>query len=613
MRMHRLRLAVAVSTLAILLSGSPVITSQPEQAAYAADSFSISAVKDGKADSSRTSFNFGALNVGDKRTENVMISNSGDRNLVFLIYSRFSYLAKDGQTRIISSTDSEPYGMSAWALFGSRKAAAFTVSVAVDKSVVVPLELTVAADAYPGAHSAAIVVQTTLGTGTVVVGKRVAMYMSATVNGTLRAAVNPSWINNSVFYEMNIRQYSTTKNFTGATAKLKDLKTLGVEAVILNPIFPIGKSKMQGTLGSVFATSDLSKVNPSLGTLTNFKSFMTTAKAAGLKVILTVPLDTAAIDHEWATTQSNWFKRNSSYVLDPVPSKADLAYYDYSQEELEQSVIEDLKYWVKETDIDGFIFSGATTVPLAFLDELTYRLQRTKSLVIGTTDEINAAYFKNSLTLTSNTKLLDTLTGLSKGTSTKAQLTTLLSSEVSKYKAPTLSLNHLSSYDTMEGGKTETARLGAALNLASMLTFTLPGAPVIFQGQEIANITALKPFDSSNITWPTKTPAAFAQYQKLVSLKTDNAALFNERYGGTSTALVTTSNSMFAFSRKLSSNTVLVVVNLSNKSLKAKFDSGVTATMYKYSDNKSVKMIAKGYELTIPAFGFEIFTNAVVK
>ena len=54
-------------------------------------------------------------------------------------------------------------------------------------------------------------------------------------------------------------------------------------------------------------------------------------------------------------------------------------------------------------------------------------------------------------------------------------------------------------------------------------------------------------------------------------------------------------------------------MNLSNKSLKAKFDSGVTATMYKYSDNKSVKMIAKGYELTIPAFGFEIFTNAVVK
>jgi hypothetical protein len=503
--------------------------------------------------------------------------------------------------------------LAAWALFGSKKAPAFTVSVAAGKSTVVPLEITVAKDAYPGSYSAAIVVQTTLGTGTVVVGKRVAMYMSARITGTLAAAVNPSWINNSVFYEMNIRQYSTTKNFTGAAAKLKDLKTLGVEALIVSPIFPIGKSRMLGTLGSVFATTDLSKVNPSLGTITNFKSFMTSAKAAGLKVLLTVPLDTAAIDHEWATTKSDWFKRNSSYVLEPVPSAAYLAYYDYSQQELEQSIIEDLKSWVVDTDIDGYIFTGATNVPLDFLNELTYRLQKTKSLVIGTTDKVSPTYFKNSLTLTSNSDLLESLTPISKGASTKAQLTALLNSQVSDFKAPTLALNHVSSYQTMVSGKTETARLGAGLNIASMLTFTFPGAPVIYQGQEVANLTALKPFDSSNIAWPTKKPATFAQYEKLVSLKTSNSALFNEKYGGTATSLTTTSNSLFAFSRKLSTNTVLVVVNLSNKALKAKFDSGVTATMYKYSDNKSVKMIAKGYELTVPALGFEIFTNAIVK
>jgi glycosidase len=437
--------------------------------------------------------------------------------------------------------------------------------------------------------------------------------MSASISGTLKTAVNPSWINNSTFYEMNIRQYSTTKNFTGAAARLKDLKTLGVEALIVNPIFPIGKSKMVGTLGSIFATTDLSKVNPSLGTLTNFESFMTSAKSAGLKVILKVPLDTAAIDHGWATTQSNWFKRNSSYDLVPVPSKAYLAYYDYGQEELQQSIIEDLKSWVLDADIDGYIFTGATDVPLDFLNELTYRLQTTKSLVIGTTDEVDSSYFKNNLTLTSNGELLKSLTSISKGTSTKAQLTTLLNSQVSDFQAPVLALNHLSSYETMEGGRTETSRLGAGLKIASMLTFTLPGAPVIFQGQEIANITALKPFDSSNIAWPTKTPTAFAEYEKLVSLKTANSALFNEKYGGTSTVLTTTSNSLFAFSRKLSSNTVLVVVNLSNKALKAKFDSGVTATMYKYSDNKSVKMISKGYELTLPALSFEIFTNAIVK
>jgi hypothetical protein len=613
MSKRRNRFLVSLATLAILLQISPSLNPQSEQPAYADDVFSLAVAKDGKADSSRTSLSFGALTVGAKRTENVLLTNRGDRNLVFLVYSRLSYLSVDGQAQIISGTDSQPYGMATWARFGTQKATAITVSVAIGRSVVVPVEITVAKDAYPGSHTAAIVAQTTLGGGTVTVGKRVALYMSASIGGALKPAVNPTWISDTVFYEMNIRQFSSARTFTGATARIKELKTLGVEALILNPIFPIGKSRMSGTLGSVFAASDLSKVNPSLGTLTSFKSFVTTAKASGMKVLLTVPLETAAVDHDWTVSQSNWFKRNASYVLDPVPSKAYLAYYDYERVELRQEMIEELKSWVVDTDVDGFIFSGATSVPINFLNELAYRLQQTKSLALGTTDAIKSPYFTNSLTLTSNSDLLTSLEKIKSGTSTKSTLGALMTSEVSKFKAPTLPLNHLSSYETMEGGKTETSRFAASLGAASVLSFTLPGAPVIFQGQEVGSIKALKPFDSDFIVWPTKNPAVFADYQKLINLKQSNSALFNEKNGGDAVSLTTTSNSLFAFSRTRSTNRVFVVINLSNKSLKAKFDSGVTATLYKFSDNKSVKMISKGYELTLPAFGYEIFTSAIVK
>lgn len=613
MSKRRNRFLVSLATLAILLQISPSLNPQSEQPAYADDVFSLAVAKDGKADSSRTSLSFGALTVSAKRTENVLLTNRGDRNLVFFVYSRLSYLSDDGQAQIISGTDSQPYGMATWVRFGTQKATAITVSVAIGRSVVVPVEITVPKDAYPGAHTAAIVAQTTLGGGTVTVGKRVALYMSASIGGALKPAVNPTWISDTVFYEMNIRQFSSARTFTGATARIKELKTLGVEALILNPIFPIGKSRMAGTLGSVFAASDLSKVNPSLGTLTSFKSFVTTAKASGMKVLLTVPLETAAVDHDWTVSQSNWFKRNASYVLDPVPSKAYLAYYDYERVELRQEMIEELKSWVVDTDVDGFIFSGATSVPINFLNELAYRLQQTKSLALGTTDAIKSPYFTNSLTLTSNSSLLTALEKIKAGTTTKSTLASLMTSEVSKFKAPTLPLNHLSSYKTMEGGKTETSRFAASLGAASVLSFTLPGAPVIFQGQEVGSIKALKPFDSDFIVWPTKNPAVFADYQKLINLKQSNSALFNEKNGGDAVSLTTTSNSLFAFSRTRSNNRVFVVINLSNKSLKAKFDSGVTATLYKFSDNKSVKMISKGYELTLPGFGYEIFTSAIVK
>jgi len=58
---------------------------------------------------------------------------------------------------------------------------------------------------------------------------------------------------------------------------------------------------------------------------------------------------------------------------------------------------------------------------------------------------------------------------------------------------------------------------------------------------------------------------------------------------------------------------VIVIVNLSKKSLTTKFDAGAAATMYLFSTDKSVKLTATGNAVTVPAFGYEIYTAAVVK
>jgi hypothetical protein len=600
----------SIGVIFALLAGH---TSTQLEPAKAADVFSIVPALNGKPDSTRTSLEFGTMAVGQKKSDNFIINNNGDRALVFFVFARFSYLSEDGQTRLIASTDSEPIGMAAWARLGAQKAASVNVSVAPGKSALVPLELTVPKDAFPGAHTAAVLVQAISGTGQVVVGKRVALNMTATVSGSLRPAVNPTWINDSVFYELNVRQFSATRNFTGAAARISQLKTLGVEAIVLNPIFPIGKTQMVGTLGSVFAPTDISKVNPSLGTITTFNSFVKSAQAAGMKVIMTVPLDTTAVDHPWVAAQPSWFLRDPNYALEPVPSKPFLATLNYKAEEMQLGVIKSLTSWVTASGVDGFVFTGATKVPVNFLNRLSFQLQRNKSLLIGTTDDLAPSYFTNSLTFTYSDKLREFLRTLSTGSQVKTTFGRNLTTEAALYKSPTFSFNYLSNYETMEALTTETATFKAALGTAAALSFTLPGAPVIFQGQEVGSIKVLKPYDSDFIVWPSKNPASYALYQKLIKLKKLNGALHNANFGSPVVSITSTSNSIFAFKRTSTTSNVIVVVNLSNKSVRAKISPGATGTMYKFSDGRPVTMLATGFDLTLPALSYEIYTKTVVR
>jgi 1,4-alpha-glucan branching enzyme len=161
--------------------------------------------------------------------------------------------------------------------------------------------------------------------------------------------------------------------------------------------------------------------------------------------------------------------------------------------------------------------------------------------------------------------------------------------------------------------QTETARFGAALASAAALTFTLPGAPMIFQGQEVASIKALKPFDSDYILWPKTLPTVYSTYVKLIKLKKLNEALFNERFGAEAVSLVTTSPSLFAFKRVKNKSTVIVVVNLSKKALTAKFNPGITATMYLFTTNAAVKVTDSNTTVTVPALSYQIYTATAIK
>ena len=96
---------------------------------------------------------------------------------------------------------------------------------------------------------------------------------------------HPAWSYPAVIYELNVRQLTPEGTFAAAEKHLPRLRELGIDAVWLMPIHPIGEMNRKGTLGSYYAVRDYCGVNPEFGTIADFDRFVSTAHGLGLKVL----------------------------------------------------------------------------------------------------------------------------------------------------------------------------------------------------------------------------------------------------------------------------------------------------------------------------------------
>src|SRR6476659_8725031 len=71
-------------------------------------------------------------------------------------------------------------------------------------------------------------------------------------DGSAQQSARPvrDWVRDGVIYEIYPRAFSQQGNFNAITARLGELKELGVTILWLMPIHPIGQEKKKGTIGS---------------------------------------------------------------------------------------------------------------------------------------------------------------------------------------------------------------------------------------------------------------------------------------------------------------------------------------------------------------------------
>jgi glycosidase len=384
--------------------------------------------------------------------------------------------------------------------------------------------------------------------------------------------IHPEWSKNATMYEVNLRQYSKEGSLKVFQGQLKRLKEMGVDIVWFMPIHPIGKEQRKGSLGSYYSVQDYKAVNPEFGTMDDFKAVVKEAHNLGMKVIIDWVANHTAHDNVWRKPHPDWFTKDSTgKFVPPVADWSDVIDLNYDNQAMRREMIESLKFWLKEADIDGFRCDVAEMVPVDFWNTVRPALDSIKPVFMlaeGERPEFHDQCFDATYTW-STFHVMNMVAG---GKMTVASLDSVLHRNDSLYGPKAYRLYFTTNHDENTWNGTEYERMGPARDAFSALTFVLPGMPLIYSGQESALKKRLKFFDKDVIDWGKYPLAGF--YQKLTALKSRNKALFAGGEAGYERIKAKGNESIFAFVRKNGDSQVLYVANFSKK--EAEFDLGFT-------------------------------------
>jgi len=112
------------------------------------------------------------------------------------------------------------------------------------------------------------------------------------------AADDDLWFKDAIVYQLHVKAFADNNNdgvgdFAGLTSKLDYLRDLGVDTLWLLPFYP-SPGRDDG-----YDISDYGDINPSFGTMKDFRRFMHEAKRLGLRVITELVINHTSDQHPW--------------------------------------------------------------------------------------------------------------------------------------------------------------------------------------------------------------------------------------------------------------------------------------------------------------------------
>ena len=436
-----------------------------------------------------------------------------------------------------------------------------------------------------------------------------------TLKAQNKIPTEPKWARKAVLYEVNLRQYTPEGTLNAFAEHLPRLAAMGIDIIWLMPIHPIGVENRKGKLGSYYSVKDYRGVSDELGTLEDFKKLVTKTHKLGMKIILDWVPNHTAWDHPWVKDHPDWYTQVDGKMTPPIDLKGvptdwtDVVDLNYDNKEMRAAKHNDLLYWVKEYDVDGFRCDVAGWVPNDFWAEVRTALDKEKKVFMLSEHEEEPKHFESCFNANYAWHLLHVTEDVAKGKKNAQNLYDDFMMVKGKMPAHAYQMRFITNHDENTWSDSEYARYGApAVDVFTMLTFTMEGIPLIYTGQEAASPLRLPFFEKTHLEWSVLPKENLIR--TLCSLRHNNKALFSGVNGGEQMRVINGNDeNVMSFSRQKGKNKVIVFANLSDKPQKCNFNNEKLAGDYANTFGKSIMTLKNGMEIALKPYEYIVLTK----
>lgn len=419
-------------------------------------------------------------------------------------------------------------------------------------------------------------------------------------------------LESSVIYEANIRQYSPEGTFSEFTKDIPELKKLGVKVIWLMPVYPISMKNRKATpdlsiedikdpeekekyLGSYYAISDYTAINPEFGSMEDFDELINTAHDNGMYVILDWVANHTGWDHKWIEKHPEYYhKDKNGNVTDPINPDTgeswgwtDVAHLNYENDSLWKAMRDEMVYWVKEKNIDGFRCDVAGNVTTDFWNYVVPELKKEKEIFMLAESEDKDLFYE-AFDMGYNWEGHHIMNEIAQGEMSVKDWDDYMTKIDSTYQEDDYLMNFITNHDENSWNGTVKERMGEASETMLAFTYALPGMPLIYSGQEYGMDKHLKFFEKDSI--PKTKGKLWDIHVKLGELKNTNEALHGAKQAASYKRLSTSNDeNIIAFERSKNDETLLYLANFSDESQEFKFEIQGQFNDFMTSENIEIK------------------------
>ena len=371
------------------------------------------------------------------------------------------------------------------------------------------------------------------------------------------------WHKNATIYEVNLRQFTEEGTFKAFLPHIERIHDLGIDILWFMPIHPIGEKNRKGVLGSYYSVKDYRGINPEFGTKEDFIAIIEKAHSFDMKVLMDWVANHTAFDHDWTEEHKEWYTLDSSGNFQPPIGTDwwDVADLNYDIVEMRLAMVDAMKYWVEDFDIDGFRCDAASWLPVDFWSQAIASLNKLKPVFMLAEAE-NPALHEVGFDMTYTWEYLHVTNEIAKGNMYFEDLDKLMIKEDSVYTEEAYRLYFTTNHDENSWNGTVFERYGNTHLLQAILVFTIDGMPLLYSGQEAGLKKRLKFFEKDAIEWGDYIYADF--FSALLKLHQKHPALWNGKYGGTFEKMDYEDDDLYCYQRVKEDNRVFVFLNFSD-------------------------------------------------